>query len=654
MLLVVERKRFRETFTSHPSAAASLAARAVARVPMDQPLLNEQQASSPATMNKQQTTTTTTTTTMQREERGVQQRSVGAADHEWTFSIRVPHDRDQQESEATGGATDPALRSTTQLVQMVQTQSHEEPSTARRARRRESEEDVRGEDASLLLNGTITDDAEKLELDPSIILDGGGWTFQSPYWNLHAADLLRVTYFPAWQALPAYTNCRHTTFLSCPLGCSSRCCSCTSQIDYMSYTFTSADVVHVQHIPNYEVRGIGPCQAVRLQLRPLPLLGELFASIPLHLQDAWQQQLSQIRDNRRARNMPEPSSPADDHGVRGPILTMCLPSAQIDAPLLWRVQFPALTHPIAIETLTMLDGALVVPRQRHPTPTHIYINGYQSWSFAGSIPRGHKQPTSAMPDVFSRAFNYGASIPPPADGSYREYDEADTPFPMKQTTLPPLDVHYTSDFFTCITSDGQVPDASRLAFLMRKSSAHSTPYQLLDETGGPALLLGWLSQRQQFGVITSDKDLRRFQMHASCHGQLLIRGLKDVIATDWAYAQLISKHSYDEEPMAHFLHAVAARNDARPLQNGSLLTGWCSWYFAYERISARLLRDNFAKLAGLKSVVPTNVSVVDDGYMSAWGKSARAREESFVGWVGADLAFPLFAGFLCVQEIGIP
>jgi hypothetical protein len=374
----------------------------------------------------------------------------------------------------------------------------------------------------------------------------------------------------------------------------------------------------VENVAVYEMKGIGRCQAIRLYLRPFEVVGGAFDSIPEHLQKAWQEHLAQIRESRRSRGLPETNSEAGSKPKHGPILTFCLPLSQVDVSLLWKVQFPALDQPIALESLTVLDGALVFAQHRQPSPTHIYINGYQSWSFAGSVPRGHVQPTSAMPNVLGRAFNYGGSIPPPADCTYRDcYDSATGTPSVTRGSQNPFEVQYTSDFFTCITSDGQVPESWRLKFMRKK--ADQTPYQQLDETGGPALLLGWLSQRKQFGVVTADKDLRRFQMHASCHGQLLVDGVNDLITTDWAYAQLISTHSYDEEPMVHYLHAVAARNEARPIQNGPLLTGWCSWYFAYEKISARLLRDNFTKLAGLKTIVPTNVSVVDDGYMENWG-----------------------------------
>jgi alpha-galactosidase len=69
--------------------------------------------------------------------------------------------------------------------------------------------------------------------------------------------------------------------------------------------------------------------------------------------------------------------------------------------------------------------------------------------------------------------------------------------------------------------------------------------------------------------------------------------------------------------MVHYLHAVAAFHQAEPLQNGPLLTGWCSWYHYYENITEDNLRTNFHKLASLKHKIPTNMAMVDDGYMTA-------------------------------------
>jgi Melibiase len=92
--------------------------------------------------------------------------------------------------------------------------------------------------------------------------------------------------------------------------------------------------------------------------------------------------------------------------------------------------------------------------------------------------------------------------------------------------------------------------------------------------------------------------------------------------------------------MVHYLHAVAAHNEARPLQNGPLLTGWCSWYHYYENISEENLRANFSKLTAMKSKVPTNVSVVDDGYMTAWGDWDSLKPKKFTSManVARDVA----------------
>jgi hypothetical protein len=495
-------------------------------------------------------------------------------------------------------------------------------------------------ESSSLLDGAVAESDWPSSSPPGASPSGvsdAGWTFRSPYWSLSAGELVRVTYFPAWQALPAYTNASSRLAAAC---CGASTASCAGRcgggaVDYASFTYTTADIVSVEHVDKIQVPGLGSCRGVRLQLRSFEgavssSSGAGYDSVPGYLQEAWNAQLSQIEQSRRSRGLavPPAASEASASGTGGPIVTFCLPStSQSDPPLLWKVTFPPVRNRlIALESLTVLDGALLVDRYRHPLPTHIYVNGYQSWSFAGSVPRGHAQPKSAMPDVLSRAFNYGGSVPPPAEVEMmRGDDDYEGGGRLPSPPSPPLKVHYTSDFYTCVTSDGQVPDSSRRAAAARylrhsmRAGGAVAPIPQLDETGGPALLLGWLAQRCQFGVVAADANLSRFQMHCSCHGQILVDGVTDAVSTDWACAHLVSAHYYDEEPMAGYLHAVAGHNRARPLQNGSLLTGWCSWYFAYEKISSRLLRDNFAKLSGLKSIVPTNVSVVDDGYMLAWG-----------------------------------
>ena len=255
-----------------------------------------------------------------------------------------------------------------------------------------------------------------------------------------------------------------------------------------------------------------------------------------------------------------------------------------------------------LDTITVMDGIVDL---REPA-TAVYIEGYQSWSFTGSISKGDSQPTSAMPNVFSKAFNLGGCLPEapttvlPASGWQAnvcnpEFFESSRSSSQRKSFARrrKKTYCYKSDFFTCITT---------------------TRDERMDENGGPAFICGWLSQHHQFGVVSIDDRLENIKMHAT-HEALL----NSNVSTDWAYAQLITPHRYDEEPMVHYLHAAAAYNQAKPLQNGPLLTGWCSWYHYYENITEENLRSNFSRLSTMKDQVSTNMAMVDDGYMTAWG-----------------------------------
>ena len=388
--------------------------------------------------------------------------------------------------------------------------------------------------------------------------------------------------------------------------CRRTVCGCPKRsVDIFSRVYTTQHIAQVEELSDLRIRGVGQCRAVRIFLkhRQCPLEP---SSVPAALREALrrQQELEVHCTHVWDREMEDPDSlpppPWENNSsssdTYGPILTFAMPLDIADSgpPLLWKVDVPP--NPLmAVETYTMLDGDL---RAMDHTPSHIYINGYQSWSFSGSVVRGDTQPQSAMHEVFSRAFNHGG-YPAPRPNIHEDEDWQENGRNKYK---------YKSDFFACITSDGSTSS-------VRDVMNRKFPYRLLDETGGPALLVGWLSQHHQLGVVTFDAGLAQVAMQASAGPSILRHSGR----TDWAYAQLIAPHNYDEEPMIHYLHAVAAYNKARPLQNGPLLTGWCSWYHYYENVSAASLRENFAKLHALQRTVPTNVAVVDDGYMTAWG-----------------------------------
>ena len=439
----------------------------------------------------------------------------------------------------------------------------------------------------------------------------GGWTLESPFWKLTSQNLLQVVFCPAWQTIPEYTAssaCSRSLSRIVTCGCHAQVQS--PSVDYVQQIWTTKDVVKVEKVPALEIKGVGRCLAMRIHLQPLAVPSSW--KTPSHLQSAWDRHVSHMQDSGDTMSTPD---------AEGPVLVLAL-SPDTDAPLLWKVELPN-TATVGIETITVLDGKLL-----EAAPTHIYINGYQSWSFTGSIVKGQETPQPAVPAAYSAAFNRGA-MPPP------EAQEVIGSIPDDS-----VEWKYQSDFFTCLTAD--TPTPSKRPHLKQHfwPGDPQFPYQQLDETGGPALIVGWLSQRKQFGLIRTTVDLTRLQMHVSCQ-HVMVHGVTGPIVTDWAFAQLLSPHSYDEEPLVHYLHAVAGNNSARPLQNGSLLTGWCSWYHYYENIEEETLRTNFAKLAAMRTKVPTNVAVVDDGYMTAWGDWDSLKPGKFghgLGGVAEDIA----------------
>jgi hypothetical protein len=355
------------------------------------------------------------------------------------------------------------------------------------------------------------------------------------------------------------------------------------------------------------------------------------------------------------------SAATDDHSVHGPIVTFLMPNVSQEQPiqdenctgngvkrqaqappLLWKVQFPP-DPSIALEAFTVLDGSLDVHSASDldckndnssttrsansggitasPSlsqwrklqsqssysdsecsashPTNIYLNGYQSWSFAGSVTQGDEQPKSAMPDFLSKSFNFGADIPPPptedevefegdvgwnkgpGGGAYvrREKRTVDSYSSSEDDSFQDL-TYYKSDFYTCVScneaEDTVYSDENDGVDNGNDSGSSGN----LDENGGPAMVLGFLSQRRSYGLIAFDSDLCCVAMHASLQGTIASRSTG--ISTDWAYCQILPGDYYDEEPMVDYLNAVCSHNVARPLQKFPPLTGWCSWYHYYE------------------------------------------------------------------------
>lgn len=537
--------------------------------------------------------------------------------------------------------------------------------------------------AELSPHGTsVTAATPARPLDPPSA-GAGGWSYSSAsstsQWNVTSSKLMSVTYRPAHEALPSYTNrtMKRDVWNRSFGTCLSKACGkkrrfartlagAPEPIHRVRIDYTVEDILHVESIvarnPSNNadeksvedvsttgvwIRGVGYCHALRIYLKPK--FGSRADEIESEANDL-KGEASPFVDQENEFDLP-PVEQIDNLDTKvdgcaivrmhGPVLTFAVPcqwpgekrlAVHNCPPLLWKVEHPPNPN-IAIDSFCVMNGSLQLHQREATasssydidTPTNVYVNGYQSWSFCGSVLRGEPQPKSAMPNFLSAAFNRGGMVLS-ADGSKANMNsdywndgvrvdssdlsdhEDDSDDELTETAA-----HYKSDMFACISSNGQ-----------DKSQCEDNRIQL-DEEGGPALVVGFLAQREQYGVAIMDKQLRRFGLYA-CHQGVVAR---KPISTDWAFCQIVDSHCYDEEAMVYYVHAVGDHNDARPLEKG-LTTGWCSWYHYYADISHDSLAKNAHILSKSRSSIGFNVCLIDDGYMTSWGDWTSLKPGKFV------------------------
>lgn len=128
------------------------------------------------------------------------------------------------------------------------------------------------------------------------------------------------------------------------------------------------------------------------------------------------------------------------------------------------------------------------------------------------------------------------------------------------------------------------------------------------------ILLGFLSQREQFGHIAVTKgktaDIR---MWAEADGVLLKPGT--TLQTDWAvYMQLEGAES---EVIAPYLEMVSRENKISHSKHVPL--GWCSWYQYYQDINEEIIQENLNVLVEHQDDFPLELVQIDDGYQKQVG-----------------------------------
>lgn len=191
-----------------------------------------------------------------------------------------------------------------------------------------------------------------------------------------------------------------------------------------------------------------------------------------------------------------------------------------------------------------------------------YSNGWQSWSYTGTY----------FPEMAMRSTRLGFLVEP-------SMFNAGTP----RTNTPG---YFTADFFGAVC----------------------------EQNARSGLLLGFLSQRQQFGTIEAVLyDLPSLRLWANGDNARLDPGSQ--LETDWA---VIFPFSLDDpDPFGEYIRAVARENEIKV--KDEIPTGWCSWYQYYEKITPSDVRKNLSSLIRLSDTLPLECLQLDDGFEAAAG-----------------------------------
>jgi alpha-galactosidase len=283
--------------------------------------------------------------------------------------------------------------------------------------------------------------------------------------------------------------------------------------------------------------------------------------------------------DQRGPQLPEPEEIDDVHGP-GIQLTRSFPIAVQSLVLDWAVRIYR-QRPFARCTLSLRNtgAAPLIIRRAFPFVTGTwwsngglrlgarqddfaaYKTGWQSWSYAGGVPPGHRdpRPLSRVQSVWHN----------PAGRSPR------------QPVTGVVDV----------VSDGMA---------------------LLGHSGEAEVLLA--------GFLTHDRWLtqvyaqRKDGALAAC---VLIDDSELAPENTIELPPLMLALGAPTDLLVEYAEAVAREQGARRINAAP--TGWCSWYHYFQEVSEQAVLENVTALRAVRSALPVQVVQVDDGYLTAVG-----------------------------------
>jgi alpha-galactosidase len=191
----------------------------------------------------------------------------------------------------------------------------------------------------------------------------------------------------------------------------------------------------------------------------------------------------------------------------------------------------------------------------------VYKQGWQSWSFTGGLPPGAADP---RPRAYTAALWHS-----PAGDAPRE--------PLGD----PVDV----------VSEGMV--------LIGRTGEH------------PALLAGFLGAERHFGQLYVDRA--RGSLTAAVLLDQLALGPGETVESD----PLLLAAGAPDALLDLYAAALARAQGARP--SSTPLSGWCSWYYYFTRVTEADILESVAALRSARGKLPLEVVQIDDGYQQAVG-----------------------------------
>ncbi|MBN1440995.1 MAG: alpha-galactosidase [Anaerolineales bacterium] len=235
--------------------------------------------------------------------------------------------------------------------------------------------------------------------------------------------------------------------------------------------------------------------------------------------------------------------------------------------LLWRMILTNRgTRPLRIDSIGLCragprfaaEGGVRLPMD--PARRTMFVNGWQTWSFAGGRRGRDRQPTHKLGPI-NASMHIGTDV---------------------QTSRRPG--HFVSDMFAALGG----------------------------ESGGELLVAGFLAQREQFGIVETwlGDGILSLRIEADADGVRL--DPEKSLATDRAFLALGRKAS-----AAEYFDAAARENRARTRRAAP--DGWGSWYYYYSQVRQTDLETNTDAAKALRPKLPLELIQLDDGFQADVG-----------------------------------